>query len=45
MGRNSGLGVVFFAKPVISLVGNDDTGFFWVNGGEGEVLKLVRKVG
>ena len=44
MGRNSGFGVVFFAKPVVSLVGNNDTGFFGVNGSERKVLKLVRKI-
>jgi hypothetical protein len=41
MGRNSGLGLVFFAKPVISLIRYEDTRFFRINGGEGEVLSLL----
>jgi hypothetical protein len=43
MGRDSGLGLVFFAKPIESVIGYEDTRFFGVNGGEGEVLRQVSK--
>jgi len=43
MSRNSGLGLVFFAQPVKSVIGYEDTRFFGINGREGEILKQVSK--
>jgi len=43
MGRNSRLGLVFFAKPVKSVIGYEDTRFFGINGGEGKILRQVSK--
>lgn len=37
VGGDFGLGLVVLAKPVEALVRDDDTGFFGVDGGEGEV--------
>jgi hypothetical protein len=41
MSRNSGLGLVFFAQPVKSVIGYEDTRFFGINGGEGEILRQL----
>ncbi len=38
VGGNSRLGVVFLAQPVVARIGDDDTGFFRVDSGIGEVL-------
>lgn len=45
MGRNSGLGLIFFAKPIESVIGYKDTRFFGVNGCEGKVLRRISKDG
>jgi hypothetical protein len=42
MSRDPRLGVVFFAKPVVSVIWDEDSRFFWVDCGEGEVLGVVR---
>jgi hypothetical protein len=41
MSRDSGFGLVLFAKPVVSVIGYQYSRFFGVNGSEGEVLSLV----
>jgi hypothetical protein len=41
MGRDFRFRLIFFAKPVESLVWYNDSGLFRVNGGEGEVLSLL----
>jgi len=43
MGWDSRLGIVFFAKPVISLIWDEDSRFFWVDCSEREVLRGVRR--
>lgn len=43
MGRDSGFGAVFFAKPVISLVWYDNPRFFRVYSREGKVLERSAK--
>lgn len=37
--RNSRLGVVVLAQPVVTLIGNNDTGLFRIDSGVGEVLR------
>lgn len=37
--------VVFFAEPVVSVIGDDNSRFFWVDGSKGKVLLLVRTSG
>ena len=39
MSRNSRLGVVVLAQPVVTLIGNNDAGLLRVNSGVGEVLQ------
>ena len=43
VGGNLGLGLVVLAEPVEALIGDDDTGFFGVDGGIGEVGRVTQR--
>lgn len=44
VGRDDGLGLVLFAKPVEAVIGDDDAGLFGVDGGIWEVLCKKKKI-